>query len=329
MRGGDCALRMLLCTLLFLPACRLRMPGASFDGQQPPLTPRQVELRDRLRTHVTELASNIGERNWPSYANLERARSYISKAAEEAGYHVRELAFEHRGETFHNVELTLGEIPAGTASIVIGAHYDSVQGSPGANDNASGVAAVLELARMLRDRRLPLPIRFVAFANEEPPYFNSGEGMGSIEYVRGFENPARDVRFMISVETIGYYSEEPGSQRYPVGIGAFYPEKGNFVAFIANLSSGDLLSELLERFRLVATLPSEGAALPESIPGVAFSDQRSFWDAGVPALMITDTAVFRDPHYHRGSDTAERLDYENMARLVDALATAIGEMKPM
>jgi hypothetical protein len=316
---------LLVCCLLLLPACDLIMPGESFEGPEPPLTAAQLELRDRLRSHVTVLASDIGERNKPHYDNLERSRRYIAQVAEEISYSARELPFEHRGETFHNIELTLGEIPAGTASIVVGAHYDTAAGSPGANDNASGVAAVLELARLLRDRKLALPVRFVAFANEEPPYF-AGPGMGSVRYVRGFDDPVRDIRFMLSMETIGYYSDEPGSQSYPPGVGLFFPDEGNFVAFIANRASGDLLTELIERFRVVATLPSEGAALPESISGVDFSDQRSFWAVGVPALMITDTAVYRDPHYHRGSDTAERLDYGKMARLVDALATALGEM---
>jgi hypothetical protein len=301
------------------------MPGESFEGVAPQLTPAQVELRGRLRTHVTELASSIGERNSSSRDNLELSRQYIARVAEEAGYLVRELPFEHRGQTFYNLEFTLGEIPAGMASIVVGAHYDTADGSPGANDNASGVAAVLELARLLRDRKLAVPIRFVAFANEEPPYF-AGPGMGSARYVRGLDDPVRDIRFMISMETIGYYSDEPGSQGYPPGVGLFYPDAGNFVAFIANRASGDLLTDLIERFRAVATLPSEGASLPELIEGIDFSDQRSFWAAGVPALMITDTAVFRDPHYHRGSDTAERLDYEKMTRLVDALATALVAM---
>jgi Zn-dependent M28 family amino/carboxypeptidase len=301
------------------------MPGESFRGTPPELSPEQKTLRDRLRAHVVTLAGDIGERNWPRYDGLERARSYISRQLEDAGYTVLDRPYVHSGETFHNIESMAPDHRDGP-SIVVGAHYDSVEGSPGANDNASGVAALIELARRMRAKTPSTPVRFVAFANEEPPYFNTGEGMGSVEYLKRFENPAESIRFMLALETVGLYSDRPGSQRYPAGVGLFYPDRGNFIAFVANPSSRGLLRRLVRLFRSVATIPSEGAALPAAVPGVAWSDHRSFWDAGIPAVMVTDTALFRDASYHRASDTPDRLDYERMARLVDGLAYAVAEL---
>jgi Zn-dependent M28 family amino/carboxypeptidase len=301
------------------------MPGESFDGEPPPLTHAQEALASRLRAHVVVLATDIGERNLSHYGGLERARVYVAAELAGAGWDVSDLPYDFAGTTFHNVEATL-PARAEEPSIVVGAHYDSVDGAPGANDNASGVAALVELARLLRARPTRTPIRLVAFANEEPPYFNGGAGMGSVEYVRALGDARRRVRAMLSLETMGYYSDAPGSQRYPPGVGWFYPDRGNFIAFVANPGSRGFLRDLVRSFRAVATIPSEGAALPAAVPGVAWSDHRSFWNAGIPAVMVTDTAPFRDPAYHRASDTPERLDYGRLARVVEALAHAVVEL---
>lgn len=306
-------------------SCAVWMPGRSYEGPPPELTAEQKALSARLRAHVVMLAGEIGERNLRSHDGLERSKAHISRQFEDAGYAVLDRPYEYRGETFHNLECITAEHPGGT-SIVIGAHYDSVEGSPGANDNASGVASLIELARLLRGKVLSTPVRFVAFANEEPPYFNTGEGMGSVEYLETFADPAKSIRFMLSLETVGLYSDEPGSQRYPAGIGLLYPDRGNFIAFVTSPGSRHLLRELVASFRSVATLPSEGAALPAAIPGIAWSDHRSFWEVGIPAVMVTDTAPFRDAAYHRASDTPDRLDYDSMARLVDGLSHAVSEL---
>lgn len=316
----------LLAMLRPTPAWPLGMPGTSYDATPPPLSAAEQELRGRLRAHVETLATRIGERNWPHYDGLERSRQYIARQLREAGYEPRFHSFEHKGETFHNVEAVLGSAGSQAESIVVGAHYDSVEGSPGANDNASGVAALLELARMLHGRSPALAVRFVAFVNEEPPYFNTGEGMGSIEYVRELTRRSESVRAMLSLETVGLYSNEPGSQRYPPLVGSFYPERGNFIAFVGDLGALALVRQSVASFRRVATLPSEGAALPSFVPGVSWSDHRSFSAAGIPALMVTDTAPFRDPHYHLVSDTPDRLDYDSMARLVVGLATVVEDL---
>ncbi|MGH8475183.1 MAG: M28 family peptidase [Methylococcales bacterium] len=300
-------------------ACSFWMPGVSYDKSPPSLTDEEQILRDRLREHVYALSEQIGERNAQHFDKLEQARTYIENRFRLAGYATSVLPFIYGGAAFHNVEAILAGKGASPRCIVVGAHYDSVEGSPGANDNASGVAALLELAHALRGRSFSSSIRFVAFANEEPPYFNTGEGMGSVEYLRGFEQAHEQIRAMLSLETIGFYSDEAGSQHYPPLVGLLYPDRGNFIAFVGNFGSRELVRTTIGRFRSVVMLPSEGAALPSWIPGVSWSDHRSFWDAGIPALMITDTAPFRYPHYHRPSDTPEHLDYVRMARLIQGL----------
>ncbi len=304
-----------------LGACSVWMPGRSFDGTPPPLSASQSATATRLRAHVEMLAGTIGERNWPHYDELERARAYIAVQLAQCGYLVSDQPYVFKGETFHNVEARRDDRPG--PFIVIGAHYDSVEGSPGANDNASGVATLIELACALHQQPVDMPLRFVAFANEEPPYFNGGEGMGSVAYVEQFKDARTRIAWMMSLETVGLYRDAPGSQRYPSGVGWLYPERGNFIAFVANPASRRLLHQLIGAFRDTATLPSEGAALPASLPGVAWSDHRSFWDADIPAVMVTDTAPFRDDAYHQDFDTPERLNYDNMARLVDGLANAV------
>lgn len=301
----------------------VEMPGKSYSGDPPPLSIAESALRDRLRAHVHYLAREIGERNRSHYEGLERSRRYIETTFRESGYRVRFRSFDHQGDTFHNVEAVLDEVADSAPCIVVGAHYDSVTGSPGANDNASGVAALLELARLLRGAAIALPVRYVAFANEEPPYFNTREGMGSVEYVRRFGDAASSIRAMLSIETVGMYRDEPGSQKYPPPVGALYPDCGNFIGFVSDLGGRNLVRRAIDSFRASATLPSEGAVFPSSIPGISWSDHRSFSEAGIPAAMVTDTAPFRDPHYHLSTDTPERLDYDRMARLVVGLAAVV------
>ncbi|HYC56781.1 MAG TPA: M28 family peptidase [Candidatus Binatia bacterium] len=295
-------------------------PAAGAPLAQP--NPSDAALRDRLQRHTHDLAARIGERNASHYGNLELARAYVESEMRSAGYQPRLQSYQHEGRTFHNVEAVLAGA-ADTPILVVGAHYDSAMGSPGGNDNASGVAVLLELARALAAKHVATPIHFVAFPNEEPPYFNTGAGMGSREYAATFSRPREQIRGMISVETVGYYSDEPGSQRYPPQVGPVYPDKGNFIGFIGNPLSSGFVHDVVARFRAAASLASEVAVLPEEVPGVAWSDHRSFWDRGVPALMVTDTATFRDPHYHRSSDRPERLDHHRMALLTRGLEAAL------
>jgi Zn-dependent M28 family amino/carboxypeptidase len=208
---------------------------------------------------------------------------------------------------------------------LIGAHYDSVQGSPGANDNATGVAALLALARRFSQAPLLRTVRFVAFTNEEPPLFQSRH-MGSRIYARGCRDRGEQIFPMLSLETIGYYSDEPGSQKYPFPFGLFYPSTANFIAFVSNMENAPWVKQLLTSFRRHTQFPSEGGALWEWIPGVAWSDHWSFWKEGYPAVMVTDTAPNRYPHYHTGADTPDKVGFARLARVVSGLQRIIDEL---
>lgn len=302
----------------------IRMPGQSFRGVPPPLTSDEVSLRDELARDVQTLAGEIGERNLEHYDKLQAAANFIERSFSAAGFQSRRDGYDVRGKLCESIEV---EIPGTEPGIVlIGAHYDTVFGSPGANDNGSGVAGLLALARRFAGKPTKQTLRFVAFPNEEPGHFQT-EQMGSWVYASRCKARGDRITAMISLETIGYFSSVPGSQNYPVaGLGAIYPDGGNFIAFVGNVSSRALVRRAIGSFRKQATLPSEGAALPASVPGVGWSDHWAFWQHGFPAIMLTDTAPFRYPHYHARSDTPDKLNYDSMARLIAALEHVIREL---
>jgi hypothetical protein len=281
------------------------MPGESHRGPLPGLNEETRALAANLRRHVEFLAAS--ERN----ADLERPAKYIEAAF---GKDARSHEFVSGGRTVRNVE-------TGSGSIVVGAHYDTVPGSPGADDNASGIAVLIELSRLLKDSS----IRFIAFANEEPPYF-MGPDMGSWASAKRSRDRNDTVRAMFSLEMLGYYRDEPGSQRYPFPLGFFYPDRADFIAFVGDLGARELVRRSILLFRKHAHFPSQGVAAPSFIPGVTWSDHWSFRDHGFDAIMITDTAFNRYPHYHLPSDTAEKLDYERMARVALGLAAMLKEL---
>ncbi len=318
------ALRLAVLPLLILTGIWFvtGMPGRSWTGPLPPLTDKELLIRDNLRRHVAALAGRIGERNvWRPEA-MNAAAGYIRKSLEGAGYRVDLQAFTSRGMTINNIEAVLPGHDAADEIIVVGAHYDTVADCPGANDNTSGVAAMLELARLLAGSMLSRSVRFVAFANEEVPFFY-GEEMGSNLYAMRAQALGERIEAMLSLETLGYYTDEPGTQKYPFPFSWFYPDTGNFVGFVGNLSSRSLVRQALGAFRASTAFPSEGVAAPSGIEGIHWSDHWSFWEAGYPAIMVTDTAPFRYPHYHAVTDTPQRLDYTGLARVTGGLAEVV------
>ncbi len=297
----------------------IKMPGESFRGTLPPLDERDRELALKLERHVEALCSNPAGRHYLEKKGLAAARDYIAAQFEASGYAVGFQSYEFDGDDYANIEVTRAGNRLADEIIVVGAHYDAVVGAPGANDNGSGVAALLELARRFSEVDLSRTLRFVAFVNEEPPHFLSGT-MGSEVYARRAARQGENIVAMFALETIGYYRDDPGSQHYPPPLNLFYPKQGNIIAFVGNLGSRALVTRALRAFRQHARFPSEGIAAPAFIPGVDWSDHRSFWKEGYPAVMITDTAPYRYPWYHSAQDTPDKVDYERMVYVVDGLA---------
>lgn len=313
---------LVVVSLAVFLAQMVHMPGQSFKGELPPLTAAEEESSRLLIKHVQMLAGQIGERNWRTHDNLDLAAQYIEMSLSQLRYSTRTQPFHALGEKYCNVEAEIKGSSRPEEIIVVGAHYDSVTGCPAANDNGSGVAAMLEIARLLAGKTPARTVRFVAFANEEPPFFHT-EHMGSSHYARLCKSRGDKVVAMLSLETLGFYSDKPGSQDYPVPFSFIYPNQGNFIAFVGNLHSGELLRESLGFFRKHTDFPSEGVSAPEWIPGIDWSDQLNFWQEGYPGLMITDSAPYRYPHYHTADDTPDKLDYNRTARVVLGLATTI------
>lgn len=283
------------------------------------------ECTARLRRHVQALAGDIGERNVWRPAALRAAADYIREEFEAVGYLVAAQSYRVEGQDCDNLEVVIPGAARPQEIILVGAHYDTVEGSPGADDNASGVAGVLELARLLRGARPAKTVKLVAFVNEEPPFFFWGE-MGSKVYAEAARRRGDDIRVMLSLEMLGCYSDLQGSQSYPPLLRWFYPDRGNFIAFVSNLGSRARLREVLAAFRANSDFPSEQLASPAFVPGIAWSDQLSFWRQGYAAVMVTDTAFYRYPYYHTLLDTPEKLRYPEMARVVEGIAKAIGAL---
>lgn len=298
------------------------MPGRSYSEAWVPLSAAEIKLRDGLRRDVQTLAGEIGERNVFQAKGLQAAADFIAKSLSDAGLAVDRQAFEASRETCLNLEAILPGRSRSNEVILVGAHYDTVPGCPGANDNASAVAALLGLARAFAPTHPERTLRFVAFANEEPPFFQT-EQMGSLVYAQRCRAQGDQITAMLSLETIGCYSDEPGSQRYPFPVGLFYPSVGNFIAFVGNTASADLVRQCVATFRARVKFPSEGAALPSALPGIGWSDHWAFWQAGYPGVMITDTAPFRYPWYHTAQDTPDKLDYDRLARVVAGVAIVV------
>jgi len=298
------------------------MPGSSFSGQLPPLTADEQFSARMLQKHTVVLAHDIGSRSIWHPDSMSSAVLYLEKVLHDLGYAVHQQRFDSYDVPVVNLEV---EIPGNRLSeeiIVIGAHYDSVENSPGANDNGSGVAALLEIARLLTRAQPQRTIRLVFFANEEPPFYYSWD-MGSRHYAHRASTRGEKIIAMLSLETIGSYKSEPGSQRYPFPFSLFYPNTADFIAFVGNYQSRKLVRRFIEVFRQQTPLPSEGIAAPGFITGIGWSDHWSFWKEGYSALMVTDTAFFRSEEYHTPEDTPEKLDFERMARLVTGLTATI------
>ncbi len=283
------------------------------------------DLRRRLETHVRTLAGAIGERHVGRPRALDAAVGYLEGVLVEYGYAVARQEFRAGGQNVCNLDVEVAGARAGSPVVVVGGHYDTVPGSPGADDNASGAAAVLEIAGALAGARPDHTVRCALFVNEEPPWFQTSD-MGSVHYARRLRRSGEKVAAMLSLESIGYYDDGAKTQRYPFPLGLAYPDRGNFLGFVSDLRNRGLLGRAVGSFERHTTFPVVGAAVPAFIPGVSWSDQWAFWQEGFPALMVTDTAPFRYPAYHTEDDTPDRLRYDALETVVRALAAVVRDL---
>jgi hypothetical protein len=300
------------------------VPGTPHGGALPALTAEEAALAARLKQHIEAIGSR--PHNIDHDDELQKAAHYIESVLVAAGYRIGRQPFMVDGTAVRNIDVVLAPAPGVSApqTIVVGAHYDSFDDAPGANDNATGTAAVLELARLLRDLdgKAGKRIRLALFVNEEPPYFQTRD-MGSLHYARALAETNEPVVAMYSLETLGFYSSEPGSQHYPPPFGMIFGNKGDFVAFVAIRGSRELLDRTIASFRSHTAFPTVGGVAPGFIPGIDWSDHWSFMKQGFQALMITDTAYFRYPHYHKPTDTPDKIDTEKLARVVKGIERVI------
>ena len=311
-------------TIMFVYLC-VNMPGETLSSPLLPLTLTQKESSQRLQQYVLRLADEIGERHYGEPDAYNKAAEFITNVFRETGLvpyeeelgdklQYRNIIAEHYGTTLPD------EV------IIIGAHYDTVWLTLGADDNASGVAVMLELARYLKNKKLKRTIRFVAFANEEHPHYFT-DNMGSLFHAKRASERGDNIKAMISLEMLGYYSDEHNSQSYPSPFSWFYPDTANFVAFVSNFKSRKLLKKSISVFRESKRFPSEGLTAPVAlVPDVRRSDHAAFWRYNYPAFMVTDTAAYRNYAYHNISDVPNSLDYEAMARITMGLTTVIEQL---
>jgi hypothetical protein len=283
------------------------------------LTRNETVLEAELKAIVEHLATTIGPRSYMQYDALTKSADWIESQFKAYGYQPTRQNYTIQGEVFTNIIVELRGTTTPDEIIVIGAHYDTASTTSGADDNASGVAVTLALAKHFAKLQQNRTIRFVAFTNEEPPFFHT-ENMGSLVYARGCKQRGENIIVMYTPEMVGYFSEEPGSQQYPAWFGWLLPDTANYIAFVSNTETDGYLDRSLKVFRTVGRIPAAGAALPESLaPYVGNSDNWSFWQIGVPAYMVTDTSIMRNGNYHLPADTADTLNYDRMARVVAGL----------
>jgi Zn-dependent M28 family amino/carboxypeptidase len=284
--------------------------------------PTEAELDPAaLRAHVVKLAVDFAPRDYRRIWNLNKSADYISEQFSAVGAIVSEQTFEVKGQLYRNIIARFG--PETDSRIVVGAHYDSHGDTPGADDNASGVAGLIELAGLLGQVPLSQRVDLAAFTLEEPPFFGSGN-MGSARHAYRLRQDDIDVEAMLCLEMIGCFSDEENSQDFPsMFLRMLYPSRGNYISLIGSLGDQKLIRQVKDSMRCATALPVHSMTAPKGFPGLDFSDHRNFWNNGYTAIMITDTAFYRNHRYHGLSDTVDTLDYDRMAQVVLGIYEAV------
>ena len=293
----------------------------------PAFTDTDHVLMLSLESHIKAIASKPHNLGRP--AELEAAARYIEGQLTSFSLTCVPQIFEVQGQPVRNIEVVFEANQPGedAATLVVGAHYDSAEGTPGANDNGTGVAALLEIARALSNSPLRpgRRLRLVFFVNEELPYGKT-EDMGALRHARHLKAQRENVLGMIALETIGYFSNAHGSQRLPFPFNKIYPDTGHFIAFVGLPGSRRFLGRVVAEFRGVSTFPSAGAMVPGFVEGADLSDHWAYHHVGIPALMATDTAPFRNPFYHQPYDLPDTVNYGALAQITRGLEAMIRKL---
>ncbi|HYE37258.1 M28 family peptidase [Methylocaldum sp.] len=279
---------------------------------------------ETLKEDVAILAGDIGERNLYRYESLQAAIDFIEARFRACGWTPQRQTYEARGKAFANIEVEMPGLGQPAEIVVVGSHYDTVRGSPGANDNGSAVAALFALAAAFAKRPIARTLRFVAFVNEERPFLRTSK-MGSRVYAKRSRERGERILGMLSLETLGYCSEVKGSQKLSLG-GWLLPQRGDFIAVVANRASRPLLAIVEQALPEQTSLTCRGLVLPTHFPGAWSSDHWSFWKEGYPALMVTDTAPLRYPYYHKPEDTPDKVNYRWLYRVVKGIESAVAKL---
>ena len=280
----------------------------------------------KIRKHVQSIAQEIGTRNVVDVLALAEAAAYIDRELSATGLRVTSQSYAAEAYKVRNIVAEITGSSAPDEIVVIGAHYDTAPGSPGANDNASAVASLLILAEIFAGRQQARTLRFVAFTCEEDPFFQT-HLMGSFQYAAECRKRQDNIRGMLSLETIGYYLKSPDSQRWPRLFRRFLPSTADFLFFVSDISSRGLLSRVHSAYCEAKTsVPGHKIWLPGWLRGASASDQWSFWKHGYPAVMVTDTANFRYPYFHSQDDTPDKICYAELAEVIDGLACVITQL---
>lgn len=321
--------RIIRLVLLIVLVLLLLLIGLWFWVTQPLFSnatpnPERTVDPSRLQAHVHKFSVELSPRDESHIENLDQVAAYIKNEFSQTPAVVAEQGYRVEGKSYRNVIARFG--PETSERIIVGAHYDTAGPLPGADDNASGVAALIELARLLGRHQPPLQVELVAFTLEEPPYFRT-TGMGSSVHAESLRQQNMRVRAMFSLEMIGYFSDAPNSQQFPAGVlSGFYPSTGNFIGVVGRLTDWSLVRRTKAAMRDATPLPVYSINAPTLVSGVDFSDQLNYWHAGYSAVMITDTAFYRNRNYHTAQDTEEKLDYKRMAMVVEGVYAAVVEL---
>jgi len=321
-----CALSILLilAAVLAWPVLKVRW-FAPAVAPSPPVSGLR-EDDGRLYAHVHHLSVRIGSRSFDEYGKIEEAKKYIRSTLEGMGYQPELQDYEYDGRVFSNIMVTIGGIRKPGETVIIGAHYDTVRGTPGADDNASAVAILLEICRSLRKDMPSRTLKLIFFVLEEPPLYNT-KAMGSFIYASAARTRGEDIRAMLSLEMLGYFSDTEGGQSFPLPLmNLMYPTTPNFMAAVGDTKSKDLVKRIKNSVEKNSDIPVETLSTSPYVPGVALSDHNSFWKMGYPAVMITDTAFYRNPHYHGSGDTIDTLNFQKMTGVLRGLIQAARDL---